>query len=178
MRFLTPPVSSTSHSSRPANVSDVDDITADESSDSVDPLNCIPVSDPYLESEDGLSEDVSDWGAWPTCHDGGAKEPGIVADDEQNCVVSWPSSPLRQSYDSPSPSQGPHIVADDLDLSMLSFGELTALDYHQRDERRRLKIAMLIKEGDRRKAMCEMGNKALMKVEKLMRMMKMYQAAE
>ena len=130
------------------------------------------------ESEDGLSEDVSDWGAWPTCHDGGAKEPGIVADDEQNCVVSWPSLPLRQSYDSPSPSQGPHIAADDLDLSMLSFGELTALDYRQRHERRRLKIARLIKERDRRKAMCEMGNKALMKVEKLMRMMKMYQAAE
>ena len=63
MRFLTPPVSSTSHSSRPANVSDVDDITTDESSDSVDPLNCIPVSDPYL-------DDIMDWES-PIGHIGG-----------------------------------------------------------------------------------------------------------
>jgi len=130
------------------------------------------------EREDSLSEDVLDWGALLTCHDGVPKDPGIVADNEQNCVMSWPSLLLKQSYESPSPSQGPRIAADDVDLSMLSFNELTALDYRQRDERRRLKIARLIKEMHRRKAMWELGNKALMKVEKLMRMMKMYQAGE
>jgi len=54
VRFLTPPVSLTSDLSRPPNVSDVGDITADKSIESAGPLNWIPVSDPYLDN-------IMDW---------------------------------------------------------------------------------------------------------------------
>jgi hypothetical protein len=69
-------------------------------------------------------------------------------------------------------------VVGDLDLSMMSLDELTELEDRQQNEGRQVRIALLMKDRDRRKAVWELGNKALMKVESLMRMMNMDEDAE
>jgi len=126
-------------------------------------------------------EELLDWGVVPTSQGGDSGDLGIISDDDQNSVVSglnWSLSQSDGSRDSERSWAGPHIAVGDIDVSMLSLEELRELEDRQRNERRQLRIAMLIKDRDRRKLVWELGNKALMKVETLMRMIKVDQAAE
>jgi hypothetical protein len=110
--------------------------------------------------------------------------PGPEDDDSFDDPLEWGTAPdavptgHSERTGSPIAPSGPQIVVGDLDLSMMSLDELTELEDRQQNEGRQVRIALLMKDRDRRKAVWELGNKALMKVESLMRMMNMDEDAE
>jgi hypothetical protein len=137
-----------------------------------------------------LTEDLLDWGPVLTVQGGEADDHGTVINDEENSTIG-PNILVGESNHSEDPLDwGPvatcqggdpedlHVPVGDVDMSMLSLEELTELEERRQNEGRQLRIALLIKERDRRKAVWELGNKALMKVESLIRMMKMDEDAD
>ena len=101
--------------------------------------------------------------------------------DDGNSVMSTSELLLSASCEEPvqpRTSGDRHVLADHMDQSLLSVDELAEMEERQWSESRALRMALLIRDRDQRKLVWELGNKALARVETLMRMMKMDQAAE
>ena len=143
------------------------------------PLECPPES----EDED-LYDDLFDWGVVMPTQLGPSNIHEIDMDtmnDDGDSIMSTSELLLSASCEEPvqlRSSDDQHVLANHMDQSLLSVDELAEMEEHQWSESRALRMALLIRDRDRQKLVWELGNKALARVETLMRMMKMDQAAE
>ena len=142
-------------------------------------LECPPESedeDPY--------EDLFDWGVVMPPQLGPSDIHEIDMDtmsDDRDSVMSTSELPLSASCEEPvelRTSGDQHVLANHMDQSLLLVDELAEMEKRQWSESRALRMALLIGDRDQQKLVWELGNKALARVETLMRMMKMDQAAE